>query len=296
MNGAPNGTPHAGSTGAPVVALHCSGSDGRQWRKLGLALGPAFDIRAPDLYGCTSTGPWQGTGRFTLAHEAEAIVSLIDGLAAPVHLVGHSYGGGVALRGAIERPRAIRSLVLYEPSAFHLLKQMGGRGFESYSEIRTLADDVAEGVARGANAQAARRFIDYWNGPGAWDALTPEIRSELLGWLPKAPLDFQALIEEQTRAAAYRSLDCAFLVLRGEHAPKPSRLISEEIARIVPGGRVEIVAGAGHMGPLSHGEEVASLIASHIRSVEQRCQRDAQLDRRQAAGNRVRPSARHQIA
>ncbi len=34
-----------------VLALHCSGADGRQWRKLGPALGPDFALRAPDLSG-----------------------------------------------------------------------------------------------------------------------------------------------------------------------------------------------------------------------------------------------------
>src|SRR5690349_21041418 len=51
----------------PVVALHCSGADGGQWRALGDALGPASDLAAPEHYGCPGTGPWTGGRIFTLA-------------------------------------------------------------------------------------------------------------------------------------------------------------------------------------------------------------------------------------
>ncbi len=48
----------------------------------------------------------------------------------------------------------------------------------------------------------------------------------LLRWLLKAPLDFEALIEKPTPLSAYRVLRCPMLVLRGERAPRPSRLIN----------------------------------------------------------------------
>ncbi len=147
-----------------------------------------------------------------------------------------------------------------------MLRQLGDRGWQELAEIRALADDVARGVVCGAYQAAARRFVDYWNGAGAWEALRPEIRMGLLRWLPKAPLDFQALIEERTPVAAYESLDCPLLILRGEHALRPSRLITEELMLIAPRGRIEIVPGAGHMGPLTHAEDVAARIARHIRA------------------------------
>jgi len=248
-----------------VLALHCSGADGRQWRKLRAVLPPDFELIAPDFYGCESTGSWQGARPFTLADEAAAIVSLIDRLNAPVHLVGHSYGGCVALRVAIERPQAVSSISLYEPSAFHLLKQFGERSAAEFAEIRALADDVGKGVLCGAYQAAAQRFVDYWNGPGAWKDLRSDIRMSLLRWLPKAPLDFEALIEEPTPASAYQALNCPMLVLHGEHASPPSRLIVNELLRLVPCGCAEVVSGAGHMGPMSHGEETATRIAGHLR-------------------------------
>lgn len=255
---------HVGRPRQRVLALHCSGADHRQWRKLRTALEPEFELIAPDFYGCEATGPWHGARRFSLAEEAAAIIELIDDLNESVHLVGHSYGGGVALKVAIERPGSIRSLALYEPSAFHILRQLGEEGAAEFAEIRALADDVGMNILRGAYQAAARSFVDYWNGHGAWDELRAEVRTALLRWLPKAPLDFAALIEEPTPISAYRVLCCPVLLLRGEYAPRPSRKIVDELVRLVPCGRAEIVSKAGHMGPITHGEEIAAQIARHV--------------------------------
>jgi len=107
-----------------VIALHCSGSGARQWRGLGEMLGTRYDLLAPEYYGCKGIGPWTGAHAFTLADEAARIISIIDTADRKVHLIGHSYGGGVALRLAFMRPGRIASLTLYEPSAFHLLKDI----------------------------------------------------------------------------------------------------------------------------------------------------------------------------
>jgi len=54
------------------------------------------------------------------------------------------------------------------------------------------------------------------------------------------------------------------LILRGEHAPTPTRVISESLPELLPDSRLGVVGGAGHMGPLTNASEVAALIAGHI--------------------------------
>ena len=251
--------------GMPVIALHCSGADGRQWRKLADTVSSQRNLIAVECYGCESTGHWPGDHAFTLADEAHRVIDLIDRLGTQVHLVGHSYGGGVALRVAVERPHAIASLALYEPSAFHLLTQLGPDGFAAREEILRLIQAVSYGVLSGDYQTAISSFVDYWNGAGSAANLQPHVRNELLRWLPKAPLDFRALIEEPTPLAAYRQLDVPTLVLRGEQGPEPSRLIAEGLARVMRFARLEVIAGAGHMGPFSHAGAVNAAIAAHMK-------------------------------
>lgn len=252
----------------PVIALHCSGSGAGQWRALGEALDKRHGLVAPEHYGCDSVGPWTGAHAFTLADEAARTIEVIDRSDWQVHLVGHSYGAAVALHAAIERPNRIQSLTLYEPTAFHLLKTMGERAMNALAEIRALAARTAQGVINGNYRGAAVSFIDYWSGPGAWAALRPAAQAAVTRWMPKAPLDFRALIDEPTRTTRYAGLRFPTLILRGEHSPAPTRLIAEALCGLLPAARVEVVTGAGHMGPLTHAKNVNAAIVRHIERSE----------------------------
>jgi len=101
-----------------VIALHCSGAGASQWCTLAGTLGGRHELVAPEHYGSESTGPWTGGHTFTLADEAARVIALIDGSGDQLHLVGHSYGGAVALNAALARPGRIAGMALYEPSAF----------------------------------------------------------------------------------------------------------------------------------------------------------------------------------
>ena len=248
-----------------VIALHCSGSGSSQWRQLADRLGDGYELLAPEHYGCESTGPWSGEHPFTLADEAERTIALIDATDRKVHLVGHSYGGGVALHVALARPARIASLSLYEPSAFHLLRRIAG-GEMALAEIRSVAYAVASGVVAGDYRRAAMTFVEYWNGHGAWDALRPAVQAALIAWMPKAPLDFHALFGEPEELTAYVRVRCLVLVMRGEYAPAPTQLIADTLPSLMHAAQLCAVAGAGHMGPLTHADEVNALITSHVAS------------------------------
>ena len=253
---------------APVVALHCSGAGAGLWRRLAEVLGASRALIAPEHFGCESVGPWTGMHAFTLADEAARTIALIDRADGDIHLVGHSYGGGVALHVALARPERIASLALYEPSAFHLLRQLGAAGQAPFDEISAVVRDTSKDVLEGDFRRAAARFVDYWGGPGSWNGLRPSAQDAITRWMPKAPLDFNALIAERTPVGAYTALRVPTLLLRGAHAPRPTRIIAEALATLIPGAELSIVAGAGHMGPLTHAAEVNSRLLRHIDTTE----------------------------
>ncbi|MER9963327.1 alpha/beta hydrolase [Mesorhizobium sp. M0045] len=247
-----------------VIALHCSGGSGRQWRALLERLDDTFRFSAPDLIGAPGGGTWTGSAAFRLADEAAAIIEMIDRHEGLVHLVGHSYGGGLALHIAAKRPHRIASLSLYEPSAFHLLRELESEGHEALGEILGIAGAVQDGLINGRYQTATARFIDYWGGDGAFAAMKPELQVALVRFLPKASLDFQALIHESTPASEYARFGFPVLVLRGEFAPVPTQLIARELVSRVPTAIGAIVPGAGHMGPLTHANLVADRLVRGI--------------------------------
>src|SRR5262249_26169313 len=92
----------------PVVLIPCSAGSARQWKARAEKL-PGFAPLPLDLWGHGTQDRWHGAGPLSLAEEAAAIHDACpDGT--PFHVVGHSYGGGVALRFALSHPQRLRSL------------------------------------------------------------------------------------------------------------------------------------------------------------------------------------------
>jgi pimeloyl-ACP methyl ester carboxylesterase len=54
------------------------------------------------------------------------------------------------------------------------------------------------------------------------------------------------------------------LVMRGEFAPAPTRVVAEGLADLIPGAASATIAGAGHMGPFTHAQAVNERILAHI--------------------------------
>src|SRR5437016_1467228 len=101
-------------SGPTVVLVHGSIVDARRtWRKQ-YVLADEFSLVIPNRPGYAGS-PALPRGDFDV--EAPLIASLLgDG----AHLVGHSYGGVLALLAAALRPEAVKSLIVSEPGLLQL--------------------------------------------------------------------------------------------------------------------------------------------------------------------------------
>lgn len=261
--------------GTPVVALHCSGGQGVMWRGMLPWLGDAFRLHCPDLYGYGRSEPFPAGSRMTLNDEAELVGALLRRFDRPVHLIGHSYGGAVALRTAIDHAARLCSLTLYEPMAFHLLRPELGGHAPALHQIQTLAADMRATYLRDDAIAAARLFIDYWNQPGSFDRLTPQRQAALIVQVPRLWLDFVLTLSCNTVPASYRGLKLPVLLLSGMRSPGTVRLIADRLAGLLPACRHAILPDLGHMAPVSHPDAVARVVLPFLRACEAGHQRRA---------------------
>lgn len=250
--------------GETVVALHSSVASGAQWAALSADLQPDHLVLAPDLYGYGESQAWPGLGPIRLDHEAEIVEALIRTCGGPIHLVGHSYGGAVALKAALRGKIALRSLTLIEPVSFHILGNSDPWGRPYLDEVRDVADFVQSALSTGDRNGAMHCFVDYWSGNGAWDALSPRQRRNILDVAAKVPLDFWAAIAETATLEDYAALNVPTLVICGERSPAPVRRIAALLDVALPSSTLTAIAGAGHMLPLTHPEPVNRAVAAHL--------------------------------
>ena len=101
-------------TAPQILAIHGLTGHGQRWRTLATRYLSEFAIAAPDLLGhgrSSWAAPW------TLDANVAALAGLLDVEAeAPVLVVGHSFGGAVALNLAAARPDLVAGLVLLDPA------------------------------------------------------------------------------------------------------------------------------------------------------------------------------------
>lgn len=256
----------AAGSGETVLLLHSSACSSAQWRALCEMLQARYRVLAPDLYGYGQTDQRPGPASPGLSDAAALVDAVLSGEAERIHLVGHSYGGAVALRCAADRPERLLSLTLIEPVAFHLLSHAPSLTAEHalFREVADLAADVAQAAADGDGRRGMARFIDYWNGAGAWARLRPDLQTALALQAARIALDFRDTITDPTRIETLQGIAAPTLVLRGSESPQPSRRIAALLARILPNAILQTIEAAGHMLPLTHSEAANAAIIDHL--------------------------------
>jgi pimeloyl-ACP methyl ester carboxylesterase len=245
------------------VCLHASASSGRQWRALHDQLADGYQVLAPDLYGSGASPPWPPGRELTLADEVALLEPVFEAAGEQVHLVGHSYGGAVALRAALTYPGRFRSLVLIEPVQFGLLLTEDPHQ-PAAREVVTLCRHTGAAVEVGALDSAAKRFTDYWMGTGAWAGMAPPRRAAIAQAMPGVRSQWAALFAETTPLPAYSLLDLPTLYLVGSKSPASTRAVARLLTQALPHVTSVELKDAGHMAPLTHPALVNAAIQEHL--------------------------------
>ncbi|GAA4480062.1 alpha/beta hydrolase [Rhodococcus olei] len=169
--------------GAPVLALHGLTGHGGRWRHLAEGYLPQVRMIAPDLRGhghSTWSPPWG------FADHVDSLVEALDAeTSEPVVLVGHSFGGAIAVHLAARAPERVRALLLLDPA-------MGlepGRMLEiadltvRYPDYTDAAEARAEKVhcawadvaAEVLDEEIAEHLIDVGGGRVGWRYAVPAV-------------------------------------------------------------------------------------------------------------------------
>ncbi len=238
------------SQGPRVVLLHGFTGSSASWEGVAPALAQAgYRVWAPDLLGHGHTDAPDDPQRYTMAQVAADLVALfqhrelsLEGQ--PLHLLGYSMGGRLALYLALDHPEWIHSLVL--ESASPGLDDPIQRGARRRQDEALAARILAQGIPS---------FVEAWERLPLWASqarLSPEVRRRLRQQrLQNRPQGLANSLRGMGTGAQpslwprLAELQMPVLLLVGAEDAKYVAL-GRRMAACIPSARLRVVPQAGH--------------------------------------------------
>lgn len=257
-------------TGAPLVALHGFGASSYTWRNILDVLGASHHVHAVDLKG-SGRAPKPIDGHYAMRDQAGYVLAHIaQRQLTGITLVGHSFGGGVALLTALElmrlAPGALRALVLFASPAFHqslplfiqilrapivgpLVQHLASEEMQVRSVLRMAYHHPSRIPADTVEAYAAPLRMP--GGPEALRATAQQIE----------PHDIDAI------AARYPSIHVPTLLVWGSHDRIVPLAVGDRLHRAISTSQLAIIDDAGHMPHEETPDRVRPVLRDFLRSV-----------------------------
>jgi len=226
-------------------------------------LSPTHRVIAPDNYGAGKSPDWHSRTHISLQDEVEFLEPVLSLPGDPFTLVGHSYGGAIALRAALANPGRVRALVLYEPTLFAVIDRESLSGSEA-SRIQGVVDDAGNAIDRGDTSAAAEFFIDYWMGTGAWRRTPDERKGPIAASMVNVRRWGHALTTDNAPLDAFRALEMPVLYMIGDQSPASAHAVAAQLMTVLPNATLHRFAELGHMGPVTNPETVNPVISRFV--------------------------------
>jgi pimeloyl-ACP methyl ester carboxylesterase len=247
--------------GPPVVLVHGTPWSSWTWRRVARDLAGRFTVHAFDLLGFGASDQRAGQD-VSLAAHGQRLAALLDhwALDRPA-IVAHDIGGAAALRAHLLHGRPVAALVLVDVvalapwgSPFYRLVREHAAVFEQ------LPAAIHQGVLRAYVGTAQARPLDV------------DVEGALIApWLGSAGQSafYRQIAQGDQRDTdeiepLYGQISAPTLVVWGEADPWIPVARGRELARRIPGARLEVLAGSGHLVQEDEPDELARLLADHL--------------------------------
>jgi len=262
--------------GPTIVLLPGSCSTGAAWRPVIAAWNDRFRTVTTSLLGYGGTAERRTAADPSIGHEA-AVAEAVIGRAldrAPgdrvpggrVHLIGHSFGGLVAVAVALRRRVPLASLTIVEAPAVELLHDQGEARL--YEDFRRMTDAYFAAYEAG-NRSAIATMIDFYGGSGTFASWPERVRAYAVETTPVNILDWASAFGFPLTSATLAIVDLPTLVLCGSDSHPAARRANALLARCL-NGPFQPIDSAAHFMISTHPAEVARFVGDHVDRCEAR--------------------------
>ncbi len=253
--------------GPTLVLVPGSCSTGAAWRPVMAAWGSQFRCVTTSLLGYGGTAERRTVSDASISHEAEALESVVRRAGGGVHLVGHSFGGLVALAVALRNRVALASVTIIEAPAPEALREEAEAGH--YRAFRRMTELYFAAFESG-EPEAIKTMIDFYGGAGTFTSWPPRVRAYAVETTAVNILDWASAYGFPLTVEALAAVRLPVLVLRGGVSHPAVQRANELLSQRLRGAALATIEDAAHFMIASHPGEVAGLIARHVHRAEQR--------------------------
>ena len=240
-----------GGEGSALLLIHGIAVSSERWREVLEPLADRHAVIAPDLPGHGLSGG--GPGDYSLGNLASGLRDLLLSLGHErATLVGHSLGGGVAMQFAYQFPEMVERLVLVSsgglgPEVSPVLRAAALPGADLFiAATASVGEKAGSAIGRGMAAVGIRPGTDVAEVARGYAALAePQRRKAFLSTLRAVVGTKGQQVSASDRL--YLAEKVPVLLVWGARDPIIPVRHGEEAHRMLPGSRLEIFDGAGHM-------------------------------------------------
>ena len=264
---APDGVPIAvfrSGDGPPLVLVHGATADHTTWRTSGPLLAARHTLHAIDRRGRGASGDGAADHPYSIEREFDDLAAVVDAIAAdtsfPVDVVGHSYGGRIAL-GAALRTGNVRRLVSYEGAP----PAPDGLGYQDADAgtVRRVEELVAAGDRDEALATFMRDIV------GMPEADLAAFRADPIWPRRAAAIDttIRELHAETSPAGSLASLGAVrqpVLQVLGGASTEPFAAATRALDARLRNGRVVTIPGARHAAHHTHAAAFVAAVEAFL--------------------------------
>lgn len=238
--------------GAPIVCVHGTVDGIGAFALLELTLAERHAVWVYDRRG---RGGSRDTSPYSLEREVEDLQAVLAATGERAHVVGHSFGGYVALRAAVGGT-PMRSLMLYEPPL----------------NVEHLSEDgvarVRDAVDRGDLADALRSMARDLAGASSAEVdlalAVPPVRKQLFDGILASPRELEALRTDSWPVDRLPLTGVPTLVLRGERTARPVYPTTEQVLSWVEGAEGQTLPGQDHLATTFGPHDLATRILDFV--------------------------------
>ena len=248
----------AGS-GPVLLMLHGIGGAAAQFRAQLAGLADEFTVVAWDTPGYGDSDDPGGDWR--MADYAERLAALLDQLTPdPVHILGQSWGGLLAQEFYRQYPERVRSLILSDTFA--------GSAVRPEAQRNAILQGRLDALATKTPAEMATARLPMLVPDDAPEAVKQEIETMLAAIHPDGYRQAAIALHYTDFRDLLPTINVPTLVIAGEHDRVVAMEHSRQLANGIPGARLEIIPGTGHLSNQQKPDEYNAVVRAFLHEVD----------------------------